>query len=438
MSFFESAIEKLNPTEIGNHLRNYLNLFIKPVSVWKKVFENDNDGYNLLILHLIYYCFFSYLFIHEFEAAIKYTLYEALFTVIPFSFFILPFLLYSKLFKKNYHGIKLFRLFLIIKMQFLPVLILIISLVEYLKSEPLYTIPVNFELIIWICFVVVVPGISQIKFWQKIIWAFTNYIFSLFCFLLIGYVLMSLNDTQLLKKISYETPDSDYNTSPIPELYSTLNLNDTRCLTVVKKNEPDRGKKLHNYYVTNPLYICFLGSKISETNAHISKYNDLAAVINDIIKRKNFPDSLRLSKKPLMNDYHFMPFTKSRLDSFSITIDESFDTLLNAVTRFKDSAKFESNKRYFNLLFEYLNLYKNSYTSIAKISDMTSSKKADGLIYLEDSCYAIMFQVDSNYYNPVKKRLLTTQAAIERRSRKYNLFLQIYLWPLNPVIDLMV
>ena len=123
MNFFEELISKLSVKTIGTHLANYASLYTKPLKTWRKVISNRKDGYDLMILHLIYYCIFLFLIIKNITTTISLVLLEAVITIIPTLVFITPFLLFVKLYKKKIRWTKMFRLFLILKLQFIPVFI---------------------------------------------------------------------------------------------------------------------------------------------------------------------------------------------------------------------------------------------------------------------------------------------------------------------------
>ena len=92
MGLFEDILSKLTLKELGTHLGNYADLYANPIKVWKKIISNRSEGYNLLVLHLIYYCIFIFFIVKEITLAIPLVILEAAITIIPLFLFLIPFL----------------------------------------------------------------------------------------------------------------------------------------------------------------------------------------------------------------------------------------------------------------------------------------------------------------------------------------------------------
>src|SRR5205085_6715566 len=171
-----------------HHLKNYSKLYTNPLSVWRHVIGNRKSGYDLVVLHLIYYSIFLFFIVKDIKIAIPFTILEAAFTILPFLFFIVPFLFFVRVFKKAYKWDKLFRLFIILKLQFIPLFILLNLLNTVLKVEDIYLITDNIIWSLLISFIITFPLVSKIKIWQKILWLFGNYLFFLIASLAIYFL----------------------------------------------------------------------------------------------------------------------------------------------------------------------------------------------------------------------------------------------------------
>ena len=136
------TFKDLSVQEIGKHLDNYVQLYIKPAKVWKKIVSYRNDSYNLLVQYIIYLVILFFTIFKERSLVIPALLLEILLTIIPFSFFILPFKVFTKLFNKKIRANRLFRLFLVFKLQLIPPLILLNLIIEFFQIESPYLIGV--------------------------------------------------------------------------------------------------------------------------------------------------------------------------------------------------------------------------------------------------------------------------------------------------------
>ena len=140
----ESLLSKFNYKEIGYHLANYADLFIKPLNCWRKAIDSGKQGYNFIVLHLIYYTLFILLFNQDLYYAIPLALFEVFYTLIPLIIFLPSFKVSSWLFNKKYSWKSLFRLLLVIKLQAIPICLVFIKLAIWSKEEIFYIYFQNF------------------------------------------------------------------------------------------------------------------------------------------------------------------------------------------------------------------------------------------------------------------------------------------------------
>src|SRR5207244_10328956 len=101
----------------------------------------------------------------------------------------LPFRFFVKYAKKRYSWNILFRFYLVIKLQVIPMILLLVLLYKVTKVESLFILINNFIWLIWLLFVILFPLIYEIRIWRKLIWVFANYVFALAFLLCFGYLL---------------------------------------------------------------------------------------------------------------------------------------------------------------------------------------------------------------------------------------------------------
>lgn len=432
MSLFESILSKLTLKELGTHLGNYADLYAKPVKVWKKIISNRSEGYNLLILHLIYYSIFLFFIVKEITIAIPIAILEAAITIIPLLFFLIPFLFFVKVFKKQYKWTKLFRLFLIIKLQFIPIFILLYLLVEYLKIENLYLLTDNFKWTIWIPFIIVFPVIINLNFWRKFIWIVSNYVFFLLGISLIAYSFYKADGSgKIIEKLSIESPNTEYLNFELKGLYSSLLFIDTLYFVHIKAKNDTNLQVYKTQFVSIDLSKSYLQSKIKKLNSEIQLLNYLIKLSN-----KRYNDTIPIQNKKVSSiSNNDRELTIPYLDTLKLEFDKKFYLLLNELKKLKDSAKFESNRNYFLALSNYLEAYQNSYIDKVEISKIVNNSAIDGTIKFDNENWGIIFKVDSSYYNATKTQLSKIESDFEKRSRRATFILNILFYPEEFVLD---
>ena len=432
MSLFESTLSKLTLKELGTHLRNYADLYANPIKVWKKIISNRNESYNLLILHLIYYCIFIFFIVKEITLAIPIVILEAAITIIPLLLFLIPFLFFVKVFKKQYKLTKLFRLFLIIKLQFIPIFILSYLLVDYLRIENLYLLTDNLIGIIWLAFMIIFPSIINMKFWRKLIWIFSNYVFFLLGISIIAFTFDKIDGSgKIFEKLSIASPNTEYSNFEVKELYSPFLFIDSLYFVHIKaKNDTT----LHVYktqFVSFALSKSFLQSKINKLNSDIQLLDSLAVLHN-----KKYNDTIPIHSKNVSSISKIdRELTLPYLDTLKLELDKKFNLLLAESKKLKDSAKFESNRHYFSVLSNYLEMYQNSYIDKVEISKIVHTSAIDGTVKFDKENWGTMFKVDSNYYNITKNQLQKIELSFARRSSKATFIFNILFYPEEFVLD---
>lgn len=432
MGLLEDIVSKLNPKEVGIHLDNYAQLYIKPLKIWRKVIGNRKDSYDLIILHLIYYCAFVFFIKKDIVTAIPIVILECVLTIIPLTVFIIPFIFYVKVFKKSYTWNKLFRLLLVLKLQFFPIFIIGILFVDSMRVESLYIFIENFALIIWLSFIVTFPLIIKLGIWRKLLWISTNYVFFVLAVVVFIFVFEKIDNTEkLFKKLSIKTPHSEYLDFELKELYP-LPFNDEYYFTLIEK------KNKSNYLVKDAQFVSFdlqrsfhySGTKVLRENIRTLKY----------LKNRNY----KLNKK-LMNERYKMYYTKidttklltlEMLDSLKHSFNLQFYALLKGSKMMKDSAKFESNREYFSVLTEYLQLYERSYTDRDEMNKIINTSKIDDVAKLDSSYIGVMYKIDPEYYSSYKKQLNTMESKFAERSYKSTFIFSIIFYPIEIILEI--
>lgn len=429
MSLFENILGKLTIKEIGIHLQNYFELYTKPLKVWRKVINSKTDGYNFIILHLVYYCFFLYFIAKDITLVIPIAIFEVIITFIPFIFFLPPFLFFIKIYKRQSSWHKLFRLFLIIKFQFIPIFILIYLGATATKVENLYIISENLIWTIWVAFIFIFPLLLNIVLWKKAIWALTNYIFFLLGLSLLTFLVTKIDENdKIVNKLSLESPNSEYTNFKLKGLYSPLLFDDTSYFVVIKVSNDSDAVILRTQFVSFDLKSSYFQSRINQLSDKMESINSVSARKMEDISKVN-------KKESNTQDISDEELTLPLLDSLRKQLNFEFYTLLKETRKMKDSSKFESNRDYFHALTAYLEAYEKSYLDTSQINSIMTTASVNGTIKLGNEKYGVLLNLDSNYYRPSKKKLADIESVLERRTKRATIIPTILLFPLEILLD---
>jgi hypothetical protein len=290
----------ISPKEIGKHLLNYTSLYILPAKSWQKAFNGTIAGYEFIILHLIYYSLFLLLFLDEWSSVVRLTLYEIVLTIIPFCITIIPYKLSSAIYKLRLSARSLFRLQLIIKFQFMPIMILLYILAFRLKSDDLFIILDNLYALIFIAFIAIGPFLIKTKWWYRFIWLLMNYIFLLLYFFTFS---LLIEKTDLFDNFNISdqipTPSAEYVDFKISSSDSYLYIQDSLFMAIGIEESPSIIAYKEAIPVDIELFGQYLRSSQNDLlrnmiwNGNKSKNTDLnSEVITDSLLQKINQDTL--------------------------------------------------------------------------------------------------------------------------------------------------
>ncbi|OQP58856.1 hypothetical protein A3860_39290 [Niastella vici] len=348
-------------------------------------------------------------------------------TVIPFLFFIIPFLIFTRVFKKRYNWKNLFRLFIIIKLQFIPIFILLFLLAQSVTEESLYLITDNFIWLIWIALIITFPSIINIAFWKKAIWILVNYLFFLLTISLLAFSMERLDKTgRMFSKLSIISPNTEYSLFESKGLYSPL-LFDDRHYFVLAQIQYDSSISLSKtQFVNSEFRLSFLKTEIKKLESTMK--------IIDSLSNPNGMKRNAVNKKADVS-YEIKEFSFPFLDSFRNDLNSKFSLLLAETMKMKDSSKFESNREYFNILTDYLKLYELSYTDSNEINKIIKTSTIESTIRFDANDIGVMFKVDSTYYGATKKKLQLVESNFADRKSNSTFLFDVLFFPFDLFVE---
>ncbi len=398
MAIEETILKKLTTKSIGIHLANCANLYLKPLSTWRKILNIQRSSYNFLILHLIYYALFIYLLYNDIRIALPIVIAEIVFTGLPWLILIIPFKIFVKILKLRLNGVRLFRLLLILKIQFAPAIIILAILANKLQNDFLFACLQNSIAVFLILFIVVLPLILKMKFYYKICWIFLNYIFILISIALITILLTKLpkvTEDKITKNFTLAIPNYEY----LEFLEKTSNswryIEDKYYFIVFSKNETHFTIQ-RTQFVSPFLHRAFLIKHVNEIRLKLQKLDS-----KNSKKYTLYPKNEEL--------------TITMLDSLKENLNAKFFHDLNLFKHYKDSGSFETNKEYFKLRYRYYKMHDSLFTTSSNFLSIINNSKKMEMVQFSDTTYGALFENPQPVLTKIKNKIAIEEIYLDKR-----------------------
>lgn len=420
-------LSKLSPKEFGNHLREYTELYLNPIKSWKKAYSQRKTGFDFTVLHIIYYTILVLIILKDFYLTIQITLLEVLVTLIPLTIFFFPFLICKRLFKIHKKWTKVFRVYLIIKFQFIPIFVLLILITKWSEFETFYILIENGIWLVWIGFIIVVPLINNISLLKKFFWIALNYIFLLLGFFLIGYSLYKLEpNDKFYSKVRFNTPNQEYRYN---ELKSSLSLYRIYDKGYIAKLEIIDDKSL---IIKNVQFATIDLALIIEQNSR-NQIIDKQMLLDSILTSRDstYISNISNHKKDIVIDLN-----DKVLDSIRKNTDKYFYEDLKLYKKALDSSKFESNKNYFNLYYQYLKHYDSLFVNIEIPQKIISEMTPQSTLLINNKEIIAYYKLSNIFIFDRKDKLIEFKEKLDNRELKSNFLMNLLFYPLEKVLDL--
>lgn len=410
---------------IGNYFMTYMNLYLEAPQAWRKaISDNKQSSMSFIFMQLICYVLFVLIIVKDLYLAIPLVILDAALTVIPYLIFVLPLYINARLLKINIKGAQLFRLLLIIKLQYAPLLALIILFVKWSEIEFLYVFIDNFVFVCIIGYIIILPLILNIKIWQKLGWILSNYISILLFFLLVAFGGEQLGkiDSDFDKfpdKISICTPHSEFVSFNSKVSNIILFINNDYYIAILNKIKTDH-KSINTQLVTYDIAISFMKTRSNQRNKFI---------IDNWKKRGRLNTNQINQIKSALWYPAREELTKYKVDSSKIDIIRNIDLDIKLTSSFIDSSKFNLNREFYIAMKNYLVKCKNSYTLHKDIFTIIDNGKNFERINLDDGTTLLMCKIDSSYFAETKREYLKVKDKIERRNTESTFVMTLLLFP---------
>lgn len=428
MDIISSVFAKLHYKQLSSHLVNYCRLYTHPYSTWKGASVNRSSASEIVTLHLIYYAVIVFCIVSA--GLVDFTIYavpllvliDAALVIIPTSIFVIPFVTLSKVFKKRNKWHSLFRVLLVIKLQFILPLLAVVLLAKSTGNEGLYVGIYNLIWLLLIAYVVVPPFTIDLKGRQRLVWILSNYVFvNLF---LLGFVWLSLKSDTFSKlgdDVAIYTPAYEFSkfNENVDDVYE--NVEDGKFMVYLARDKDGNWHTSNLQYVTSLLLAYYKGKLWNDSLALATvKFDSLPKFERN--QRYREVAAIYLEKEYVLN--------LQRADSLREVFTEMFHNDLRQAEVAKDSAKFDSNRKYFAAMHEYLTAYSMSYINNDSISAIWNNRRST--ISLEGNVVAFMFDRDARWLTQLKGRIIEQKEVIDMRDvycfgLVYFLFYPVYL-----------
>lgn len=344
------------------------------------------------------------------------TLFELLMTLIPFSYSLVPFLLFRKKWSKNVPTTHLFRLLFILKIQFSMPLIGMLLLAEWTKMESIYIFIDNYLVLFLLVFLIIPPFILKIKLIKKITWAVSNYISNLTFTVVIVFILSLFPDSYLLeKKMALITPTSEYQEFSINYNRSDTRIDETRCIMILNINKEEVYLR-NTQFAEIGLVLRLLKIDSWDMKKHVK-------VLDSMIK-KNIKD-----RKP---KYMRSIFELKKIDTLRLRFNKSFYYDLKYTDTIK--LKFQSNREISKLHNRLLKFYDSIYKPENFAKELLN-KKSEVLVYSDPDYYIFLQNISLAKLSKLKKDVLKMEEQLDDREKQSRFLSDIYMWPVKFVFN---
>jgi hypothetical protein len=398
-SFIKEIFDKEFLSKLSKVLVDYLNLFIKPIQSLKIAYGQKTKSINFLTLHLVYFTLFLFAIIQDYTLVFNFLIIELIFTFFPFAILIIPYKFFNSKFKLVKNWFNLFRVLIILKIQFNSILIAFYLIYSILNSELIFILIGNLIPLFLIFLLVTIPLISKINFFKRLLWFFVNYIF--FTLFLI------LCDFGSEKYFGGETIIDDIHSKSSPYNEYLYYRDD-----------------LFNYQLFGSSYL-IIGEINSDESLNVyPQFLTLEMMKNFDNHKYNFeyPEN---KKKVTFN------LSLKSLDSLKNINDEIFNKELLKYKVAKDSALFKSNKKLFKLIYDYYVSYNNIHTDNAMINNfLENSERLYTLPLLDSNKKIILFFNDKSEFSNRNNELYEIESRIKRNVELSSVVGEILFFPL--------
>ncbi len=416
-------LSKISISDLGKHFTTISELYTKPLKSWRKIISYRKESYDFFLLFVLYYSIIVYFIISNSKYVIPITVLEVVLTLIPFSFLYFPFVFFRKKWNKRIKSNRLFRLLFVLKIQFNIILIAFLLLAKWTGMESIYVIIENYIILILFVFISVFPLLLKLKLAKKLLWIFTNYVFSLVFFVALFLFFKNIPDIKLLQeKITLKTPNSEHF-----EFYSNYNFSDLK--------------------LSNDYYIILLNSDKEITNSINTQFATTNLLLELMkLDKKNLDNKMQildsikqLPVNELKEEYiklNPLKYSKVRLDSLKLNFNESFYNDLELTDSLTSKSNFKSNREFYKLLNEQLIYFDSIYKYGEPILKIAESEPKY-FINTEDETYISIFELKDENLNNRKEQIQILREKIDNREKYSTLFQNIYFYPIEFIFELL-
>lgn len=377
-------------------------LFIKPIKSWKRILSPRKTSIDYFIIYVLFYGTFCYIITWDFQQVITNVFITLLITFIPFLFFLIPFIIFSRLWKKSLKTNRLYRLFFIFNIQMIPLIHFPNLLAQWADVELPYLFSSNSTVIFDLLTIMVVPLVLKLKVRQKFIWILCNYIFA--CFYLISFnkILTVSDDLRtIVEKANYYTPKDEYMNMMGKYKKSDLYL-DKNLIYVSFLEKNGRFKLVGIQYCT--LFTSDYIIKKVNDRLNIIRLSDIESLHINILNSRGFSiynEIYRQFKKDSLSiKFPFKPFSKveiNKMDSLRVSFNELFYSDLKLMDSLRNKAKYKSNREYANYVYNYLNQYNMITKNISSVKHIIKSSKVVNILEFENSYNLFTYYLDDKF-----------------------------------------
>jgi hypothetical protein len=435
-----NIFNKITIQKIGEYLSMFVDLYIKPVKSWKRIINVRKTSIDYFIIYILFFGILVFIITWDFRIVIKYVFVNLLITVIPFAFLLIPYVIFSRLWKKHLKFNRLYRLFFVFYIQIFPFVHFPIILAQWAYVEAPYIFASNLTVLFDLLLILVVPLILKLKFKQKLIWIICNYIFVSFYLISMNKILDVSSDFRIiLNKVEYLSPKAEFE-----EILSNYKRSD---VYIVENSIYLWSKKENDRFNINAQYCTLFTSdyvieSINKRLNKISSFTHLDFLDPNILNSKNpftiYNEIFNQYKKDSTSlKFAFNPISnteKTKMDSLWNSFNEIFYSDLKLMDSLKNHAKFESNRKYADYIFNYLKQYDSIATDSISIRKLTIDGPVN-FIEFENSLDLLTYSLDNSYINYPLQGIVDRNIDYSEKYEKSDIVRDVLYYPLFKLLN---
>jgi len=400
--------------KIKKWLDDYFRMFANPLQAWQKSFKSNRKAYDYVLFQSKFFLIFLIIWIPlDINSAIRILFADILNTAIYTLPLLLVFHFYITRNDKDKKWNNLFRLFVIIKFQFLPVIIVVYYILRFLKLEMLIDVVYPILLALVACFISAGVFLSYKGKRKKIKLILMNTL-ALILWLSVVALAMQLipmgissGTTNLfdkyIEKVSTITPISEIEYFDIENDFGLI---DDKALLVLEPKGDSLFQFKRAQFLNNELMMEVVRHEMLELSTSIKALDSVNKVYEharDLVVQEKMKD--------------FVPLNTSKIDSAWQSNSKAYYATIEQIKIKKRNTSFSISKEYFGALQQHLEYNDSLFqTNIYGDKNGFFEENFDFIVNPNDSLSLVVYSIQVKHLSPYRNNLMDILGNVNKAS----------------------